>query len=318
MNHRKFSLTSHHDYKRANGQYFTTANPFDCLPFNAWGNRAGLPKEPVLEPFAGANYLIHHLLDLDKVKKWSSFDIEPRASGVVKRDTIMDFPKGFNVCVTNPPWLAKNIASFRGLPFPNTEYDDLYKLALTTCLENCGYVAALVPESFIRSNLHQERLHTFISLTSSIFADTKHPVGLALFEPHPVRDVIIYSGKQKVGLLSELEKQRPSSAQAFKIRFNDPDGNLGLIALDNTKEASIRFCDVNELKNYKVKNTGRHITKVSVPWKVNIADCNKILSNFREKTKDVLMTCYRGVRKDGMYRRRLDWDLARGFLSYAN
>lgn len=304
------------DRKRVNGQFFTVANPFDCRAFLAWSRRAGLPEETVLEPFAGANSLIDHLKSIKKVHKWMSYDIEPKTDSIIQQDTIADFPSGYNVCVTNPPWLAKNSAAFRGLPFPDTQYDDLYKLALTRCLDHCGYVAALIPESFIRANLHQERLHTFISLTKAMFNDTAHPVGLALFDPLPVDDVVIYSGKQRVGMLSELQQLRPPSANASEIRFNDPNGNLGLIALDNTKEASIRFCDVNELKDYRVSDKCRHITKMTVPWRVSIRDCNNLIGTFREATKDVLLTCYRGIRKDGMYRRRLDWNLARDIICH--
>jgi len=303
--------------KRIYGQFFTTGNPFDCDAFAAWANRAALPGETVLEPFAGSNALIRHLTSLDQVRKWVSFDIYPQSVGVVKRDTIADFPTGFNVCVTNPPWLAKNSATFRGLPFPDTDFDDLYKLALTKCLVNCRYVAALIPESFIRADLHQDRLHTFVSLTGEMFGDTKHPVGLALFDPEPIEDVIVYSGRVEVGTLSEIKKHRPPVATAPGIIFNDPNGNLGLIALDNTREASIRFCDVRELKEYRVSNKCRHITKLRVPMKVNIADCNAIINGFRSATKDVLMTCYRGIRKDGMYRRRLDWSLARDVICHA-
>lgn len=309
-------MSEHADRKRVNGQFFTVANPFDCRAFLAWSRRAGLPEETVLEPFAGANSLIDHLKEIGKVRKWMSYDIESKTAGIIQQDTIADFPNGYSVCVTNPPWLAKNSAAFRGLPFPDTQYDDLYKLALTKCLDHCGYVAALIPESFIRANLHQERLHTFISLTKAMFNDTNHPVGLALFDPAPVDDVVIYSGKQRVGMLSELQQLRPPSANASEIRFNDPSGNLGLIALDNTKEASIRFCDVNELKDYRVSDKCRHITKMTVPWRVNIRDCNNLIGTFREATKDVLLTCYRGIRKDGMYRRRLDWNLARDIICH--
>ena len=303
--------------KRANGQFFTIGNPFLHQAFSLWSRRANLPAETILEPFAGANLIIEHLIDIGKAKHWRSYDIEPQAKDVHKKDTISDFPIGFKVCVTNPPWLAKNSAAFRGLPFPKTPFDDLYKLALTKCIENCEYVAALVPESFIRADLHQERLHTFISLTSSMFNDTNHPVGLALFDPRPTDDVIIYSGKERIGTLSEIKKLRPPTTESPEIRFNEPSGNLGLIALDNTKEASIRFCDVKELKDYRVSNKCRHITKLLVPWKANIKDCNEVINSFRTATKDVLMTCYRGIRKDGMYRRRLDWNLARDILCYA-
>lgn len=169
--------------KRSYGQFFTAGNPFDCRPFANWARRAGLPKETVLEPFAGSNAIIGHLLRLKKATLWKSFDIQPQHPDVVRRDTILNFPTGFRVCVTNPPWLAKNSATYRGLPFPETEFDDLYKLALTRCLENCEYVAALVPESFIRANLHLQRLHTFVSLTGAVFSDTRHPLACGAIRP---------------------------------------------------------------------------------------------------------------------------------------
>ena len=95
-----------------------------------------------------------------------SCDIHPADERVEMRDTLDAFPLGFDVCITNPPWLAKNSVTARGLAFPDCSYDDLYKFALEKCLDNCGWVAALVPELFIRASLFQERLTDFVSLTS--------------------------------------------------------------------------------------------------------------------------------------------------------
>ena len=100
------------------------------------------------------------------------------------------------------------------------------------------------------------------------------------------------------------------------MKFNDPHGNVGLIALDNTQQASIRFCDVADLSNYRVRKTGRHITKLSVDGAVRIREWNGYINRFRDRSNDVLMTCYKGIRKDGRYRRRLDWNLARGIIHH--
>ena len=205
----------------------------------------------------------------------------------------------------------------RGLSFPYTTHDNLYKFALDRCLSNCNWVAALVPESFIRANIFTERLTDFISLTSKMFDDTSHPVGLALFQPYHSEHVNVWTDNGS-NRLSDLEALRPKPRlHGDRVTFNDPNGNVGLIALDNTKIASIRFCDVRELDDYTVKSTGRHITKVRVDGKVSIDTWNDYLNDFRLKTWDVLMTCYKGIRKDGMYRRRLDWDLARGIIHNA-
>ncbi len=302
--------------KRIFGQYFTRYNPFMLNPFVEWAETLSLKNEVILEPFAGENSLIEFLVANNMCNRYISYDIEPSALDVHYRDTLRDFPQGFKICVTNPPWLAKNSATKMKIPFYAGKYDDLYKYALHKCLNHCDYVVAIIPESFIRANLLQDRLDTFISLTSNTFDDTTHPVSLALFNPHKTDDIKIFRDNIFVGNLSELAKKRPPVMNSKDIAFNVQNGNLGLIALDNCKEASIRFCEPQELGNYIVKKHGRHITILDVPFKVRISDYNEVIKDFRKKTQDVLMTSYRGVRKDSFYRRRLDWQLARDIIHY--
>ena len=302
--------------KRSNGQYYTARNPFDHPAFLEWAAAAGLPRGRVLEPFAGANSLIHYLSNMGLCRDFTSFDIEPASPEVEQRDTIADFPSGYDICITNPPWLAKNSATVRGIPFPDASFDDLYKVALNECLNNCTFVAALVPESFVRADLFTDRLYAFVSLTGNLFKDTGHPVGLALFtESNHSSTTRVWSGDRYIGKLDALKQMRPlPQKDGPSISFNIPDGNVGLIALDNTVEPSIRFCEAKELAGYKVKPTGRHITKLSVDGPIQLQNWNSFLDEFRVKTGDVLMTSYKGIRKYGRYRRRLDWQLARGII----
>ena len=320
------------DEKRASGRYYTRGNPFQLKPFWTWAKASNLEQQTILEPFAGAKDILR-LIDAAhlRYRDWTFFDIEPGAKGIVKRDTLADFPKGFNVCITNPPWLARNSATRRGLPFPKeTRYDDLYKYALEQCLAHCKWVAAIIPEAFIRSGLFLERLHAFISLvpqregkaeqenekrdTSYMFEDTEHPVGLALFAPDATSDVRIWRNNQFLGTMRELRKHLPQPSSNRDIVFNDPHGNLGLIAIDNTVSASIRFCPVEELKDYPIRVHCRSITKIGVPWRVDIDMLNARLKTIREKTHDVFLTAFKGIRRDGHYRRRLDWALARSII----
>lgn len=304
--------------KRRNGQFFTFGNPFSHRVFLKWAERAKVASETILEPFAGANSLIAHLEQMGMCAEFASFDICPSSKRVKRRDTLKNFPEGFSVCITNPPWLAKNSATFRGFEFPECKYDDLYKFALEKCLLNCCWVAALIPESFICSNIFRERLTNFISLTADLFTDTGHPVGLALFEPHPTKKTGVWHGDSYVGNLAAIEDLRPNPVEdGPAITFNDPEGNVGLYALDNTREASIRFCPAEELSGYEVKHSGRHITKLTVEGEIKIDPWNDFIGDFRDRTEDVLMTSYKGIRKDGRYRRRLDWGLARGIIHNA-
>ena len=306
--------------KKQLGQYYTRKNPFEHEAFYKWVKKSQLPKVKLLEPFAGSNHIISILQKMDLCDEYTSFDIMPTNSNVEYRDTIKDFPKNHDVCVTNPPWLAKNIATYKHLSFPQTKHDNLYKLCLELCLENSKHLAILLPESFIRSGIFTERLLDFISITSSsIFQDTDNPVGLALFGNKIVKETRVWSNDDYIGGLSKLLNTKPIADKNTNITFNAENGNVGLIALDNTKEASIRFCDVEELSDYTVKPTGRHITKIKFDGSVHIDGWNETINIFRNKTKDMLMTSYKGLRRDGMYRRRCDWALAKGIMSsYVN
>ena len=302
--------------KRANGRYFTARNPFSHPAFKDWADRAGLPGRTVLEPFAGSNSIISHLQEIDLCRRFRSFDNRPAHRAVARRDTIKSFPRGFEVCVTNPPWLAKNSATARRLPFCGGSYDDVYKHALAICLDNCSHVAALVPESYIRSGLFRERLADFVSLTAGLFSDTSHPVGLAMFDPEETDDVNVWSGKRRIGRISRIEGHVENLAidGERKVRFNDPGGNLGLVAVDNTRSASIRFCRPGEIAKYEIKHSSRYITRIRTGGRAEIDALNELLERIRKVSRDVLLTSYRGLRSDGMYRRRLDFALARRII----
>ena len=307
--------------QREIGQYYTDVNPFNNPAFREWHGYTNVLSNFIIEPFAGDNSLVNHLKDIYQNITVDSYDIDPQAEGIVKKDSLKEFPAGYKVCVTNPPWLAKNSAKKRNFRFPKCAYDDLYKFCLSKCLQNCMYVAALVPESFITSNLFLDRLQYFVSINKPIFNTTTHPVGLALFGPELIlysedakpQDCLVYRDDEYIGPLKEL-KQRAmfdiSEKLVKQIKFNDPNGSIGLIALDNTVGPSIRFCEVGELKNYKIEESSRAITKISVPFEVNIDDINERLNDFREFTHDLTLTAFRGLRKDGKYRRRLDWRTA--------
>ena len=138
--------------KRSLGQFFTVSqNPFELAGFKQWAEEADLLNKQILEPFAGANHIIESLRATGLCSAFASFDVSPAHRSVVKRDTMRSFPTGYNACVTNPPWLARNSATRRNLPYPTCQYDDMYKFCLELCLKHCEYVAALIPASFCKA-----------------------------------------------------------------------------------------------------------------------------------------------------------------------
>lgn len=303
--------------KRELGQYFTTYNPFQNNGFLNWAYECDLSKTTILEPFAGSNNLINMLQDMGLCSDFKSFDIEPKNKFVKRRDTLKNFPKGFKVCITNPPYLAQNSAKRRNLEFPNIIYDDLYKYSLEKCLENCAYVGAIIPASFFNANIFRERLSHYILLNSKMFNDTEHPVCLALFKKYS-EDVDLYNDNKYLGKLSDLKKKLPKSNINMDIRFNVPNGNLGLIAIDNTIEPSIKFVNGEEISPDRIRVSSRSITRIMIPtkYKINsiIEKLNYNLNIFRKETYDLFLTPFKGLRKDNYYRRRLDYKLAKKLI----
>lgn len=303
--------------KRELGQYFTTYNPFQNSGFLNWAYECDLSKTTILEPFAGSNNLINMLQDMGLCTDFKSFDIEPKNKFVKRRDTLKNFPKGFKVCITNPPYLAQNSAKRRNLEFPNIIYDDLYKYSLEKCLENCDYVGAIIPASFFNANIFRERLSHYILLNSKMFNDTEHPVCLALFIKSS-EDVDLYNDNKYLGKLSDLKKKLPKSNINMDIRFNVPNGNLGLIAIDNTIEPSIKFVNGEEISPERIRVSSRSITRIMIPtkYKINsiIEKLNYNLNIFRKETYDLFLTPFKGLRKDNYYRRRLDYKLAKKLI----
>ena len=227
--------------KQQHGQYFTTTNPFK-LPMVSEILKLH-NNETILEPFAGSNNLIYMLRDIGVKNPFKSYDIEPKNKDIEYRDTLANFPTGYNLCITNPPYLAKHSATKKGLKCEFGGYDDLYKYALEKCLDNCETVFAIIPASFLNSNLFRDRLYQYILLNDKMFDDTEHPVCLAIFTKEHTFTAV-YEQDNFIGFLDELESfnQFVDVNKMGKIvKFNAPNGNLGLVAIDNTKEALIKF-----------------------------------------------------------------------------
>lgn len=307
--------------KRQHGRFYTEGNPFVLKPFKEWVARYRLESRPILEPFAGKNGLIDALKEVSMARDFASFDIAPADRAVKARDTLAHFPVelGYDMCVTNPPWLARNSAKRRGLAFPETAYDDLYKHALSLCLTHCRYVAAIIPATFLQSGLFRERLDAVVFLhDQELFSDTDNPVCLALFSQDP-EYTALWNDDERIGELARLEKLLPpKTSEKAKITFNDPHGTLGFVAFDNTREPSIQFVPGEELREYQVGFSSRMITRISGRFG-NIEQLanrlNRDIAEFRESTEDVFLTPFKGLRKDGRYRRRMDYQLARDFIA---
>lgn len=317
--------------KREFGQYFTVNNPFDHPLFKEWMSLNGCEsKDVILEPFAGANNILKLMYESGYDNPWKCYDIDPSNENVFPqykveyKDTLKEFPEGYKICVTNCPYLGKSSARRRKINYTWKE-DDLYKVCLNKMLDNCEYVAAIIPESFITAKIHRDRLWGVISLTCKMFTDTDCPVCLAMFTPNgSFNQTKIYSNEEYLGTLEELSNIDLiiEDTKYNQWVFNDKNGSIGVKTVDNQKENDCKFFDGDLINPDDIKVSSRAFTRISgLPYNVNKEDfifiCNKILDDYREKTKDVLMTSFKGLRSDGKYRRRLDFKTVRCILNKA-
>lgn len=303
--------------EREKGRYLTTGNPFSHELFHKWFSL--VPQGTViLEPFAGCCHIPVMLNNLGVSNAWTCYDVDPLTNNygykVMKRNTLKHFPKGYKCIITNPPYLAKNSATKRGINYPDTIYDNVYKLGLSTMLDNAEYVAAILPESFIASKIFQERLFGVISITDNTFANTAYPVCLAMFVPYHCYDFPIYVGAKFVGNYNELTQYAlyKYNHSHVKWKFNDKCGSVGVICYDSSKGGSIKFVEGNTIPPQDIKISSRAVTRISglplcIPLPIFIARCNVILADYRINTQDVFLAPFKELRKDGRYRRRIDF-----------
>ena len=321
--------------KKMLGQFFTITNPFEVDPFKMWMKSIQIDESTIfLEPFAGANNIVNMIQDIGYLNKWNCFDISPNNENndteyhIEKRDTLKSFPKNYKIAITNPPYLAKNSATRSGIKYPNTKYQDLYLYSLDRMIKNVDYCAAIIPESFITNPIFTNKLVIVVSLTCKMFDDTDCPVCLAMFSPIKDKkkfnlsknDFLIYSMNEKIGTYNELKKSILKNKKVdIKWVFNDPNGSIGLRGVDNTKCASIKFVNGDEINPSRIKVSSRSLTRISgLPQHYDVEkfveNLNKNLDKYRSTTHDVFLTSFKNLRVDNKYRRRLDFDTARYLL----
>ena len=283
------------------------------------------------DPFAGKGDLLsiaqkigfHSLVGLD---------IDPFLNWTIN-DSLLFIPPIENaIIITNPPYLAKQSASRKKIDlsqyFDKSIYDDLYLIALEQMTKSQKYIVAIIPESFINSNyLRKDLLNSITILEENPFLDTEVPVCVACFDGHSkdLKNVKVYKNDQYVGTLEQINKIRLKPKSHLFIKFNDLNGWLGLRAIDSTAEnKTIKFAFKEEIKYdwTRIKQTSRHITliNVDIPKEERflfIQEANSLIEQIRHRSKDILLTPFKGNTKKGIRRRRLDFSLARAILENA-
>lgn len=300
--------------KQLLGQFYTTTDPFSISDaFSAWYEM--VPKDTaILEPFAGAGHLFSYV-----DANWDGFDLEPNHPDVVQRDTIKDFPTGYKVCITNPPYLAKTVVSRKKLPVV-LNHEDLYLDALQQCLDHCDYVAAIIPSTFWNQNLFKDRLYAWDKFDMELFTDTDNPAGVAYFVPSKVNRTRTFINGKEVHLNAD---NTPITID-FPVIFN-PQGlspylvnGIDTIDKNNIHIRKIDGFDTSKLvdKDGKCKSTNRNMFPIECPYlkEEDLPQINQMITDWREETQDFFLTSFKSCKKDGKYRKRISFKEVRWIL----
>ncbi len=327
--------------KVSRGSFYTTDEAWLNAPVRAFLSEAFLTNTSALDPFAGDG----HLLDLVRREFGvATFGLDIAGDKWARNDSLVSIPNAGgsgsrgSVIVTNPPYLANHSAKRKGVNdlvatyFDGSDYDNLYKIALDKCLAAADFVVAVIPETFLLSSFDKSRLAVVSVIEGDLFSDTEAPAVVACFGPAGVKQVgefklgnaSVFNGNEPVGTLNEIFELRTGRARSgIQIVFNDPNGRIGLRAVDShdgIRRIEFIYGDF-EYKRTRIKVSSRLLTYLDVPELSDaqiqelVIRANAHLEILRTKSSDLILAPFKGNDKKGNRRRRLDYALARQIIN---
>jgi len=283
------------------------------------------------DPFAGNGDLLN-VAKMLGFKKLKGLDIDEDLNWEIN-DSLLTIPKIKNsIIITNPPYLTNYSAKRKGIYesveqyFNICNYNDIYQLAIEKSLVN-DFGIMIVPETFINSNFPKNRLVSITVIEDQLFTDTENPICVICFDnkEKSYDQINIYKNNQKIDSLDNLEKMRRVPHKGIYMKFNSPKGQIALRAVDTTDPKKvISFMKPEEI-DYDlstIKVSSRLITLIELSTENKNLDqiieySNNILFDFRKKTSDILLSPFKGNKKNNERRRRLDYQTARAIIEEA-
>ncbi|MBU0649655.1 hypothetical protein KKG63_00420, partial [Patescibacteria group bacterium] len=90
-------------------------------------------------------------------------------------------------------------------------------------------------------------------------------VCLALFGKTMTIGTDMWIGDRYVGCIENIEQYASTLGLASAhVTFNDPEGGIGLYAIDNCYRRSIAFCEGSEIPANVIKHSSRTVTRISI------------------------------------------------------
>lgn len=320
--------------KRTLGQFFTKGDCWLRPQVRRFIIQSG--ASIAYDPFAGDGCLLRKVQkDINEIRQIEGLDIDKKL-GWKWNDSLEGIPHLDDaIIITNPPYISnysarrKRISESLEKYFKQTEYDDVYLLALDKMLSAQKNVVAIIPETFINSPYRQKaRLVSMTILEENPFSDTDTPVVVACFDGRnkDFSEVPVYKDSVYTCTLKEVENARIRPSNTIEMKFNDPNGWLAVRCVDTTNPAdTLRFAfkkdiDYDWVKGIKASSRLLTLINVDVPVERRaemISQCNLILNEIRARSHDIILSPFKGNMKNGVRRRRLDFLTCRAIVEKA-
>lgn len=196
-------------------------------------------------------------------------------------------------------------------------------------LEAQKNVVTIIPETFINSSFKKkDLLHSITILEENPFLDTSTPVVVVCFDSCLKHDneIKIFKGPEYTCTLRDVEDCRLVPDNSVRMKFNDLSGWLGVRCVDTTNPNDTLRFDFKENIDYDwekgIKVSSRLLTLISIDVPKSkrqpfITECNRVLADVRMKSHDIILSPFKGNMKNGVRRRRLDFQTCRAIIERA-
>lgn len=255
-------------HKHKLGQYFTSNYEYILQNFR-------IPNEiqTIIEPFTGNGDLLNFISDKTKYTI-ECYDIEPRNTHTVQRDTILVPPCYLNKFVlSNPPYIARNKSDEKTL-FDKYDVNDLYKCFIKEILMNCALGGIIIiPLNFwcsIRkkdAKLRKDFLEVYSVIHMNIFEeqvfqDTTATVCSFQFELKPKKEmnsnnnipIAIFPTQKKMTISLNPENNYTIGGDLYQLETSGCYTITRLTSKNqNKKNTNILAKCIDDNKNNKIK-----------------------------------------------------------------
>lgn len=346
------SVESAADVKKDKGQFYTT----NCAYIFSGLNMPPKDIRCIIEPFTGKGNIVKWIKGLKGLNDIpiEMYDIDPKYTGAIKRDTLLDPPDySGSWVITNPPYLARNKSKDKRV-YDLYNTNDLYKcFILSLCKQsNCRGGLIIVSSSFFLSprDIDVRCRNEFMSkfkinkvkyFEETVFEDTPTTVVAIDFEKSNkvlheqiIEWIFMPSGTRKSFKMSSLDRWIVSGniynlKGSVKVRRHIAGQKLNegeyqtfitLHAIDSGKEELIKL-EYRKDHIYPAKESSRTYATLITNKELSDQDQKKLcdifndfLSNKRYETHSLFLPPYRESKDYA--RKRIPFDLVYNLVSH--